>query len=157
MYIDVIGYERQGSAVSSIKESLTEQKENTHNPRYWRFFGLFQKSFWFEFKNQFPVILNFGLACVIMCVLTNWFCSLIDVVFELADMATVIKFRQQDVAFKCFDYCIKNYGIDNNNNVVEALKECFTERPKQVFNKRYSENGYFNSCGYYLAYLGLDF
>lgn len=41
MYIDIIGYKREGSAISSIKEPLTEEQESKRNPHYQRFFGLF--------------------------------------------------------------------------------------------------------------------
>ena len=143
--------------MSSINEPLTEEQENKRNPHYQRFFGLFQKSFWFEFKNQFPVIINFGLACIIMCILTNWFCSLIDLVFRLTDMMTVVRYRQTDIANKCFDYCFGYYPPQDDQEPIDSLAKCFVERPGEAFRKRDTEKYAFNACGSYLTFLGLDF
>lgn len=92
-----------------------------------------------------------------MCILTNWFCSLIDLVFELTDMVTVVKFRQTDIANKCFDYCFNYYEIKRDQEPIDILAKCFTERPGEAFRKRDSDKYVFNACGSYLAFLGLDF
>lgn len=92
-----------------------------------------------------------------MCILTNWFCSLIDLVFKLTDTMTVVRFRQADIANKCFNYCFDWYGIQDDQEPIDVVKKCFTERPGEAFRKRNSEKYNFNACGSYLAFLGLDF